>query len=65
MERSGVRPSVSLSHRSTAAAAAGGFAAQRRRLPQIGLSNRSVDAGAGAQLQMRASSLAFSCDGPN
>ena len=33
------RPSVCLSHRSTAATVAGGFAAERRRLQQISVNN--------------------------
>ena len=60
--RSGVyvtvgRPSVRLSHRSTAATAAGGFAVERRRLQQILIDScgrRAV--GAVPQQQMRAAS---------
>ena len=52
------RPSVRLFHRSTAAAACGGFAAERR----AGREYRSTAAGAGAQAaqQQRRSSTAFS-----
>jgi len=51
------RPSIcpSVSHRSTAVTADGGFAAKRRRLQQISL-NRYRAAGAGAQQQMRVAS---------
>ena len=49
------RPSVRLFHRSTAAAACGGFAAERR----AGREYRSTAAGVGAQ-QQRRSSTAFS-----
>jgi len=48
MKQSSVRPSVCMSHRSTAAAACGGFAAERPADTRY----RSI-AGAGAQQQMR------------
>ena len=51
------RPSVCLSHRFTAAAAVGGFAAERQRLQQISIDSCGRRAaGAGAQRQMRVAS---------
>jgi len=48
------RPSVRLSHRSTAATAAGGFSTERRRLQQISIDSCwGRAAGAGAQQQLR------------
>jgi len=67
MERSGVPPSVSLSHRSTAAAAVGGFAAERRRVPQIcsyGIDQKMQAPAISSKCGQRLS-VTFSCDGPN
>jgi len=58
MKRSGVRPYACLSRHSTAAAACGGFAAER----PAGRTYRSTAAGVGAQQQRRRStSLSSTC----